>query len=446
MFGIIKHNRLKHSNYLDYKRNYCAVCKTIGRLYGHKERFVLNNDVVFLNELLSEINNTNNNFECFQKGSCIKLPKPSDNIPKYIVYTSSINFLLGYYKIIDNILDSRYKINIWRIVRKFENRNFHKALSNLKNVGFDQKIVGEIVNNQFAREKSTVTFEDFDKSLKHYSELSGVLVGEIYRHGVTVSGHPDLSETFYNIGKLFGESVYIFDALKDYESDLKKGQFNVLSNGIDSSLVHSLKLHTQDYINRNVAEIIEGLKKLPISEQKIVSFSNRLINSFKSANGVAPVAEKQKCHKSIKLSERIRYATLASRHLSYRKKGKLQRGLTFAFASMVLIVAFIMFPNIINAESLNDSMQSGFCSSCGGCVDKVCCCCCEEGDLTCNCGETFGGMVDETSEKHNVGCCGGCCVMLLGLGCIGSCCSSDEGPTKIVKVIFVESDRGCCGR
>ncbi|MCU0238408.1 MAG: DUF5685 family protein, partial [Pyrinomonadaceae bacterium] len=57
--------------------NYCGTCKTIGSLYGQKSRLLLNNDTVFLAEILTSL--SDENVESWQKSyqsyNCLNLPK-----------------------------------------------------------------------------------------------------------------------------------------------------------------------------------------------------------------------------------------------------------------------------------------------------------------------------------------------------------------------------------
>ena len=64
------------SDYQFHRMHYCGVCKTMGKNYGHKSRFLLNYDSVFLAELMSELNredlnNWENSLQAINK--CLKL-------------------------------------------------------------------------------------------------------------------------------------------------------------------------------------------------------------------------------------------------------------------------------------------------------------------------------------------------------------------------------------
>lgn len=74
MFGILKQNKLTEIEYNNFRLNYCGTCKSIAKMYGHKERLFLNFDVVFLSELLSALDNGNNKFSHIKPNSCLTIP------------------------------------------------------------------------------------------------------------------------------------------------------------------------------------------------------------------------------------------------------------------------------------------------------------------------------------------------------------------------------------
>ena len=84
MFGLIKHHQLDRQHYDHFKKNYCGTCKTIGKLYGQKERLLLNNDIVFLSELLVELNNDPTELNHITINSCFTLPTHADQIPAFL--------------------------------------------------------------------------------------------------------------------------------------------------------------------------------------------------------------------------------------------------------------------------------------------------------------------------------------------------------------------------
>ena len=183
MFGLLKHRNSSHNGCLDFRQNYCGTCKTIGKLYGQKERLFLNNDIVFLSELLSSFDGNNNIFGDLKPNLCLSLPKDQKSIPLFLKFSAAINIILAYYKTLDNIKDSKSKLSIWKLIRLSEIRNFKKAQIFLTSINFPISLIEKSIEEQFLRELKIVKFNSFEESFKYYAELTGKITGEVFKHG-----------------------------------------------------------------------------------------------------------------------------------------------------------------------------------------------------------------------------------------------------------------------
>ncbi|MGH9764653.1 MAG: DUF5685 family protein, partial [Blastocatellia bacterium] len=87
MFGLMKTRmcHLEGDAKLRRRLHYCGTCKTIGRMYGQKSRFLLNHDTVFLAELLSTLSGDSERMQswnsAYQSYNCLSLPRQDDDIP-----------------------------------------------------------------------------------------------------------------------------------------------------------------------------------------------------------------------------------------------------------------------------------------------------------------------------------------------------------------------------
>ena len=104
MFGIMRPeggcSNKDSSDYRFHRMHYCGVCKAMGNNYGHKSRFLLNYDSVFLAELLTVLSNDDlgkweNAFQAINK--CLTMPK--GDIPLSLSYAADANVLLADLKI-----------------------------------------------------------------------------------------------------------------------------------------------------------------------------------------------------------------------------------------------------------------------------------------------------------------------------------------------------------
>jgi hypothetical protein len=252
MFGLLNLCKPCQEGYKSFRQNYCGTCKTIGTLYGQKERCFLNNDIVFLSELLAEINNYEDEFKYMKMGFCFKLPNDNEQIPKFLRFTASVNILLGYYKILDNIVDSKYKVNLWLIIKLLETPNFLKSKRYLESIEFPTEYIESLIEQQFIREAEKKQFNFFQETLRYYSEITGKITGEVFRQGAMVLEKKSLSDLLFLIGQKFGEIVYLVDAVSDFKKDLKHNAFNLFlltDSGFSDRIASFEETFALNYIN-----------------------------------------------------------------------------------------------------------------------------------------------------------------------------------------------------
>jgi len=453
MFGLLQNRKLTTEENYDFRINYCGTCKTIGKLYGHKERVLLNFDVVFLSELLATVNNCKEDFIYIKPFTCWTLPEKEEQIPHFLKYTASINILLGHFKIVDNINDSKQKLNIWTLFKYLTNSNFKSAKKYLIEQNLHVDIIEKQVLEQFNREKQKVIFPDFYETLSYYSNQTAQITGLVFKQSVARFNDEQLSKTFWKIGANFGKIVYLIDAIEDYEKDKKRRGFNLflLYNLTDkSNLIES----AASFIYEQLDRIKKSIYLLPIPETKQKTFINNLLLNIN--NKIAP----KKCCSTLKnctnkifsIKERYQFAINTARIISLKRKNIIIRYLSFAILTFSLLFLFILFPHLIPAENhalykadccSNFFEWGNHCSCCGTCCGFCCdgcindCCKVEGSSDTCSNGHA---ATDMANGCPCASCCG--CMCLIGLcgGCAGG---ASEGPKVIVKVIQAPA-KGCC--
>lgn len=451
MFGLIKHSKQCHEDYISFKQNYCGTCKTIGRLYGLKERLLLNNDVVFLSELLAEINNSENDFKYLTVNTCYSIPKDEAHFPIFLKYTASVNILLGYYKFLDNIKDSKYKLNIWKVIKSIETTNFKKAKSYLKSIEFPIELIESLIQQQFLREAEIQQFTSFQDTFKYYSELTGRITGEVFKHGATLLENSDLSDLLYIIGQKYGEVVYLFDAIIDYEKDIKNNSFNLFQiANCDKRNDHYAKKEIIDYIHSNILAINESINLLPISKIKKNSFNNRLLEIASSiVSKQAKYANKQcKPYKSLSIKVRYNYALSMARNKSKIKDNLVIRNIYFMVFAFSFILIFLLFPNLIHAQTGVGINEHDFCGNCTSGCCQCCSNCCQEPNVPIDkdcCCTNLGDSFQKTFFNWPGCCylpCACCCVCSFFGEAGGACCGGEsvEGP----KIIVIEKETCGC--
>ena len=108
MFGYVRINKmdLTFREYENYKGYYCGLCKYLKENHGEISRLGLNYDITFLIVILTAIYKPKTNI--FQE-RCIVSPfkKKKKIINEVTEYAASMNVLLTYYKLEDNLLDDK---------------------------------------------------------------------------------------------------------------------------------------------------------------------------------------------------------------------------------------------------------------------------------------------------------------------------------------------------
>lgn len=215
MFGYVKTDlpNMYVKDTILYQAMYCGLCKGIAKSCGQKARLALNYDLTFLSVLLHNLLNIDVKVE---KQHCVVhwiRKKPMAVVDALTERIASLNIILAYYKLSDDIIDN----NKGRLKRSFFKSSYKKAK---KNEPILDKKVKERFDELLKLEKSQCDSIDIvaDPFGKMMQEVVQVLLGETFNE--------EVSELAYNIGKW----IYLIDALDDFDKDKKKNNFNVFIN------------------------------------------------------------------------------------------------------------------------------------------------------------------------------------------------------------------------
>lgn len=430
MFGVLTYKKLSFEQYNQFRLNYCGTCKTIGKIYGHKERLFLNFDTVFLSELLDAISSDGNKFQHIKPNTCFVLPQDINQIPFFLKYTASVNVLLAYYKIIDNVVDSRTDINIWKALRFVEKRNFKKAKNFLKQANVSISLIETSVQTQFSIEKEKNIFHDYTKTFKHYCSPTGTITGEIFRASVTHFGDEELQNVFKEIGKNFGKIVYLIDALEDYNQDKKRGRFNCLLLDERFSIKHKINL-VSEYISKILELLINQIGSLSIQNAEKVSFCERISSNIHNrligATGSKKICGKRK----FTIKERYSSGLEVAKKITFGKSNRILQKILYPAFAFVLICFFMLLPNVAHAQVHEAGCCGWWCCPCSGQEGGS-----ETGKRACDCAKDC-----DKSE-----CAPPCCSLIaIGAFC-GYCCGGSgggDGPKVITITKIIEVDKGC---
>ncbi len=211
MFGYVKINKmdLTFREYESYKGYYCGLCKYLKENHGEISRLGLNYDITFLIVVLTGIYKPKTNI--FEE-RCIVSPfkKKKKLINEITEYAASMNILLSYYKLEDNLIDDKGIKDIFAY-------NIYKSKYNLANKKYPEK--SKVIREQMSLLNKLEKEKDYN--IDKVSNTFGELMGEIFSYK-----KDENEEYLRKIGFNIGKYIYILDAYEDLEEDYKKGRYN----------------------------------------------------------------------------------------------------------------------------------------------------------------------------------------------------------------------------
>ena len=196
-----------------YKALYCGVCKSIGKKCGQRARFTLTYDIAFLSAIAHNILGKD---VVIKKSRCIAHPivrRPIAKCDEISDMLGSVNIILAYYKLKDDILDEN-KGGLKSLIFK---KGYKKAKKSYPNI---DKIVKDCYYNLVKLEKEN------SESVDIVSDCFAVMLKEISKEVFGDKATENTSELMYAVGKW----IYLIDALDDYDKDVKSGSYNVFKN------------------------------------------------------------------------------------------------------------------------------------------------------------------------------------------------------------------------
>ena len=223
MFGYIRPQKseLLVREYEQYKGIYCSLCRQLGRSYGLASRLTLSYDCTFYAMLLLAMNS-----DCtgFQSGRCVVNPLKKCTYCKTgeneLTAASALSVLMTYYKIKDDIDDSRF----WGKLRGYfllplASHARRKAARDFSQMDL---AVSTAMQQQKAAEESENPGIDF------CAEPTANMLQQIFE--MAAGANSDQEGTTVRVlrqfGYYLGRWVYLMDAADDLEKDIKLKSFN----------------------------------------------------------------------------------------------------------------------------------------------------------------------------------------------------------------------------
>ena len=245
MFGYVRINKmdLTFREFENYKGYYCGLCKYLKENHGEISRLGLNYDITFLILILSAIYRPKTNI--FEE-VCIVSPfkKKKKIINEITEYAASMNILLTYYKLEDNLLDDKG-------IKDILAYNIYKSKLKLAHEKYPHK--SNIIREQMKLLKDLEKEENC--SIDKVSNTFGEIMGEIFSYK-NDEYEEDLRRVGFNIGKY----IYILDAYEDLDEDYKKGRYNPFIEYINNR--EELKLKVDRLISMSLGLLAASIDNL----------------------------------------------------------------------------------------------------------------------------------------------------------------------------------------
>jgi hypothetical protein len=253
MFGYVRINKmdLTFREYEHYKAYYCGLCKYLKRNHTELSRMTINYDITFLIVLLSSIYQPS--AQVFHEKCIVDPVKKKKHIINEITeYAASMNILLAYYKLEDDVNDEGDIKS--RLVRRAYRKSFKTAYDKYpKKADFIKAYLGELRSLE----------EDQSTSIDQTSNCFARLLEEIFDYK-----DDEYRDRLRKVGFNIGKYIYIMDAYEDLDQDLEKGRYNPFSSYKDDR--EGLKIRVDKLIGMTLARLEEAILDLDIKVNKSI--------------------------------------------------------------------------------------------------------------------------------------------------------------------------------
>lgn len=253
MFGYVRINKmdLTFREFDYYKGYYCGLCKYLKENHREVSRLSLNYDITFLILILTALYKLDSDIT-YERCIANPLKKKMRIVNEITEYAASMNILLSYYKLEDNLYDDNgikdklaYELYKGKLKKAYEK--------------YPQK--AEYIKQQLGNLRELEKQES--KSIDKVSNTFGNLMGEIF-----VYKKDEYEQNLRNIGFNLGKYIYILDAYEDLEEDNKKGRYNPFIDYIDKK--EELKNKVDRLISMSLGMATKNIEQLNLEFNKSI--------------------------------------------------------------------------------------------------------------------------------------------------------------------------------
>ena len=272
MFGYIKPYKpdLKISEFEIYRSVYCKLCKVMGKEFGFLSRALLSYDCTFLSMLSISFNYdkiviSKHRCTC----NCLKKCNYIDGYDKDFSFAAAVGVIMAYYKIQDNIQDSKSlkKLKFYVPLCAYY-RCYKKASQKYPDVNSIVK--------KFMTEQRSIEERETLPSVDESAHPTATALASIFSI---------ISNQLRDFGYFLGRWIYIMDAANDLQDDIFQNNFNPLKpikndnvqiNEILNQTAFNLISSCEDIDFKKFSPIVHNIIHLGLSEtQKAILFKER---------------------------------------------------------------------------------------------------------------------------------------------------------------------------
>lgn len=253
MFGYIRINKmdLTFREFDYYKGYYCGLCKYLKENHGEVSRLSLNYDITFLIVILTALYKLDSDIT-YERCIANPIKKKMRIVNEITEYAASMNILLSYYKLEDNLYDDNgIKDKLAYILYKGKLKKAYEKYP--QKAEYIKQQLGNL--RELEKQKS--------KSIDKVSNTFGNLMGEIF-----VFKKDEYEQNLRNIGFNLGKYIYILDAYEDLEEDNKKGRYNPFIDYIDKK--EELKNKVDRLISMSLGMATKNIEQLNLEFNKSI--------------------------------------------------------------------------------------------------------------------------------------------------------------------------------
>ena len=232
MFGYVQPYipNLTVGDYEYYRAAYCGLCRSMGQVCGAGANLTLSYDGVFLSLLRVALMKDT---PACERHRCPYSPLVKKNM---LVGSPDVDFsagamgILAALKLEDDVIDESGLLRLGALLCRIPAKKW-VTRADSRDGGIAQSIRDKLALFYTAeRDNSDRDFSD--SGIDACAEAFGEIVGMLAARGIEDENYA----IAYSIGRHVGRWIYCIDALDDFENDVKRGRYNVLTAAYGNEL------------------------------------------------------------------------------------------------------------------------------------------------------------------------------------------------------------------